>query len=106
MKAIASHYRHAIYSKYSTHYFYNIALYPLHFSNHAGNASALESLAKARHPAAKAAAKAASQAPAKQGASKKRSCGAGRPACARTIGGENASLREVRIHSRIVTKWP
>ena len=32
MNTIVNHYRHTIYSKYSTHYFYNIALYPLHFS--------------------------------------------------------------------------
>ena len=28
-----NHYRHTIYSKYFTHYFNNIVLYPLHFSN-------------------------------------------------------------------------
>ena len=32
MKAIVSPYRHTTYSIYSTHYFYNIVLYPLHFS--------------------------------------------------------------------------
>ena len=57
-------------------------------------ASMLGGLAKARHPAAKAAAKAASQAPAKHGVSRKRSCGTGKPACMRTNGGENASLRK------------
>ena len=57
-------------------------------------ASALEGLAKAPHPAAKAAAKAANQAPAKHEASRKRSCGAGKPACMRANGGENASLRK------------
>ena len=32
MKTIVNPYRHTIYSIYSAHYFYNIALYPLHFS--------------------------------------------------------------------------
>ena len=32
MSAGVSHFRHTIYSKYSAHYFYNIALYPLRFS--------------------------------------------------------------------------
>ena len=34
MNTIVNLYRHTIYSKYSTHYFYNIVLYPLHFSIH------------------------------------------------------------------------
>ena len=68
-----------------------------------GCANMLEGLAKARHPAAKAvtqtpakqevAAKAAAQTPAKQGATKKRSCSAGKPICMRTNEEENASLR-------------
>ena len=34
MNTNVSHFRHTIYSKYSAHYFYNIALYPLRFSTH------------------------------------------------------------------------
>ena len=49
----------------------------------------LKGLAKARHPAAKAAAKATGQAPAKQEASKKRSCSSHKQACAFTQ--ENSS---------------
>ena len=52
-------------------------------------ANILESLAKARHPAAKPAA----QAPAKQEVAKKRGCSAGKPVCMRTNEEENASLR-------------
>ena len=54
----------------------------------------LGGLASARRPAAKAAAKAASHAPAKREVSRKRSCGAGKPAHTRTSGGESASLRK------------
>ena len=50
-----------------------LILLPLLVTEHC-SASALEGLAKARHPAAKVAAKAAGQAPAKQEVSKKRSC--------------------------------
>ena len=32
MKTIVSHFRHTIYRIYTAHYFYNIVLYPLHFS--------------------------------------------------------------------------
>ena len=50
----------------------------------------LEGLTKTRHPTAKAAA----QAPAKQGATKKRSCNADKPMCMRTSEGEDASLHK------------
>ena len=54
----------------------------------------LAGLAKTRHPATKAIAKAANQTSASHEVSRKRSCGAGKPAHMRTNEGENTSLHK------------